>query len=269
MSENEQQGGIQLLLGAWAKFGDEQEQRHNALMGQLKRPVPLHISPFGTINSGASPANPLLLIANQPLSPAAGRTWHLRTIGIYGSDEHTVIGATSAASVVNPITLAASATAMVNNNPYTVAVTVAGGTVSAIAINGTTTGLTSGTFYVPAGGTITVTYTVAPTTFTTSQVAAFVPALADLYAGTPPSVQSSSQPIIPQLTDAISGDSSFPQAGTPAAIPFFEKFPTDGVWVRHGESLYALVYGAPANTTITMVANVEDWSLADVEALNA
>ena len=71
---------------------------------------------------------------------------------------------------VNAIALPASATPAYNNNSVGVNVTVAGGTVSAIAINGTTTGATSGTFFVPAGGTITVTYTVAPTTFTTAGI---------------------------------------------------------------------------------------------------
>lgn len=42
------------------------------------------------------------------------------------------------------------------------AVTVTGGTVTAIAVDGTATGLTSGTVIVPSGKTITLTYTVAP-----------------------------------------------------------------------------------------------------------
>lgn len=42
-------------------------------------------------------------------------------------------------------------------------VVVSGGTVSAIAVDGVATGLTSGTFRVPSGKTITLTYTVAPT----------------------------------------------------------------------------------------------------------
>ncbi len=42
-------------------------------------------------------------------------------------------------------------------------VVISGGTVTVIAVNGTTTGLTSGTVIVPANGTITLTYSVAPT----------------------------------------------------------------------------------------------------------
>lgn len=65
--------------------------------------------------------------------------------------------------------LGASPSTLTNTSGQPVAVTVSGGTVSAIAVGGVTqtTGggvnLTSGTFVVPAGGTITITYTVAPT----------------------------------------------------------------------------------------------------------
>ncbi len=40
---------------------------------------------------------------------------------------------------------------------------ITGGTVTAVAINGVATGLTSGGFYVATGDSITLTYTVAPT----------------------------------------------------------------------------------------------------------
>jgi len=42
-------------------------------------------------------------------------------------------------------------------------VCVTGGTVSGISVNGQATGLTSGPFFVRAGGAITLNYTVAPT----------------------------------------------------------------------------------------------------------
>lgn len=81
------------------------------------------------------------------------------------------LGNTIAAPAVNQIPLAASGVASYNNNSVGVNQTITGGTVTAIAINGVTTGLTSGVFFVPAGGTVTVTYTVAPTTFTTAGIA--------------------------------------------------------------------------------------------------
>lgn len=50
-------------------------------------------------------------------------------------------------------------------NPFNVdsSVFVTGGTVTAIAVNGVTTGATTGQFWVPAAGSITLTYSVAPT----------------------------------------------------------------------------------------------------------
>jgi polygalacturonase len=60
-------------------------------------------------------------------------------------------------------TVPASGTPM--TSPYGVDCTVhiSGGTVSAIAVGGTVTGLTSGTFRLPVGQAITLTYTAAPT----------------------------------------------------------------------------------------------------------
>jgi hypothetical protein len=56
-----------------------------------------------------------------------------------------------------------SGVAKANPYPYDLAVSISGGTVSAIAIDGQTTGLTAGTFTWPAGSTMTVTFTAAPT----------------------------------------------------------------------------------------------------------
>ena len=57
----------------------------------------------------------------------------------------------------------ASGTALANPFPFDCTVYVTVGTVTAIAVGGTATGLTSGSVVVPAGETITLTYTVAPT----------------------------------------------------------------------------------------------------------
>ena len=68
------------------------------------------------------------------------------------------------------ITLAATTVAAPNPNPVPVSATVTGGTVTQIAISGVNTGQTSGTFTVPVGGSITVTYSAAPT-LTTADIA--------------------------------------------------------------------------------------------------
>lgn len=57
----------------------------------------------------------------------------------------------------------ASGTALTNPFPFDATVYVSGGTVTEIAVGGTATGLTSGSVFVPAGETITLTYSTAPT----------------------------------------------------------------------------------------------------------
>ncbi len=67
------------------------------------------------------------------------------------------------------MTLGASGVASLNPNPVAQSVTITGGTVTVIAVSGVVTGQTSGTFTVPAGGSITVTYSVAPS-FTVADI---------------------------------------------------------------------------------------------------
>lgn len=60
-------------------------------------------------------------------------------------------------------TIPASGTAVTGSNNFDCTVYVKGGTVTVIAVGGTTTGMTSGPIKVPAGKTITLTYSSAPT----------------------------------------------------------------------------------------------------------
>ena len=57
----------------------------------------------------------------------------------------------------------ASNTPQTNTNTWSVAVTVTGGTLTAVLVNGTQVGTTAGVYFVPTGGTIAITYSVAPT----------------------------------------------------------------------------------------------------------
>lgn len=75
----------------------------------------------------------------------------------------TVVGWPTAAELVATPAVPASTVAQFNASGAPVVVTVTGGTVTVIAVNGTATGQTSGSVTVPAGGTITLTYSVAPT----------------------------------------------------------------------------------------------------------
>ena len=64
----------------------------------------------------------------------------------------------------NAPAIAPSTVAMKNTTGYTQSVTFAGGTVTVIAVDGVTTGLTSGEFRVRNNSSVAVTYSVAPTT---------------------------------------------------------------------------------------------------------
>lgn len=70
-------------------------------------------------------------------------------------------GGTAPVSITPP----SSGSAYTNGTGQNIIVTVGGGTVSAIAINGVSTGLTSGTFPLKPGDNITVTYSESPTMY--------------------------------------------------------------------------------------------------------
>lgn len=78
------------------------------------------------------------------------------TAKVFGNTNYNPVGPKSPA-------VPATTVAYTNNFGSDAAVFITGGTVTAIAIGGTATGLTSGSFRVPSGQTITLTYSVAPT----------------------------------------------------------------------------------------------------------
>ena len=70
--------------------------------------------------------------------------------------------ALSAPAVASPA-VPATTVAATNSTGTVVAVTISGGTLTAVTVNGTQAGTTAGTYLVPVAGTISVTYSVAPT----------------------------------------------------------------------------------------------------------
>lgn len=74
----------------------------------------------------------------------------------------TATGVSTNPSSVTTPSVPATTVAQTNSTGVDVVAYVSGGTVTGIAVNGTATGLTAGTFYVHAGGTITLTYSAAP-----------------------------------------------------------------------------------------------------------
>lgn len=177
-------GEIDVASGEELQTGLLDVKRHNERL--IKSERPLYRPLMGSIPNAAAGTN----TAYFSQTPPSWAEWHVLSYAIGINDDHSTASIAGTPQTFNNIPLAASGVASYNNNPFGVNITIAGGTVSAIAINGTNVGATSGTFFVPAGGTVTVTYTVAPTTFTTS-LNAFatptptVPSLASLYAGDP------------------------------------------------------------------------------------
>lgn len=117
-----------------------------------------------TASSVASPAaNAGYVIQVTTDSQVLSKTFRVR---LYNPQLRRVGYSSTPVAVTPP----ASASAYTNNTNSPQQVFFAGGTVSAITVNGVATGLTSGVFILNPGDTLTPTYTVAPTTFTVQQL---------------------------------------------------------------------------------------------------
>lgn len=117
----------------------------------------------GAINSGAvtipsqvSGAQAQLQIPD--LGPQDGFSWLIQRITVDGLKKYGVV-------TVNSPAVPASGTAVNNPYPFPVQVVISGGVgLTAVVVNGVTVGTGDGTYLVPAGGTISVSYsTTAPT----------------------------------------------------------------------------------------------------------
>lgn len=82
---------------------------------------------------------------------------------VVGGANVRIINSTAFPGIATPPAVPASTVGLKNPFWRDAAVNVIGGTVTVIAVDGTTTGVTAGTVFVPSGHTITLTYSVAPT----------------------------------------------------------------------------------------------------------
>lgn len=180
-----------------------------------------------------------------PGFPGRGRIWNILKIGLFGPDAHTPI-----LSAVTSPAIPATGVAQFNNNAQGVNVTVTGGTVTVIAVNGNATGLTSGTVFVPAAGTITLTYSVAPTW---TWAGTTITAVADVYAGSAPDVSG------PTLDNAIIGG---------VAIPSVTNITKHVDWCSTGEQIFAVITGGQSGQQISLVARVAEYPVSAVEAMS-
>jgi ribosomal protein L37AE/L43A len=70
---------------------------------------------------------------------------------------------TLSAPTVSTPAVPATTVAVANSSGTVVAVTISGGTLTSVVVNGTAAGTTAGTYLVPVAGTISITYSAAPT----------------------------------------------------------------------------------------------------------
>lgn len=120
----------------------------------------------------------------------------------------------------------ASGTPVTNTSPAAATVTITGGTLSNVAVNGSTAGTGDGTYTVPAGGTITLTYTVAPTWAWTVQTAfgaqAYLQAVAltgtDVTVTVQHSPDNSTWSTLMAFTEIVSGNANLPPSAQRATV---------------------------------------------------
>jgi hypothetical protein len=86
-------------------------------------------------------------------------------IGQYTNRQLLTIAGSNGGSGTAVVSPAVPATTVAQPNPYTfpVQVVISGGTLTAVVVNGVTVGTTDGTYIVPVGGNISVTYSATPT----------------------------------------------------------------------------------------------------------
>lgn len=142
------------------KFRDELMQRYSIAEQERWRGVKIMRLP--TAYATAASSGPLTLPPAAggfgTLGPESGFVWRLGrvTVASSGSDN-------AGAAITTTPAFPASTVPVQNTNPFPVRVVITGGTATVTQVNGVTVGAGDGTFIVPSGASIAVTYTVAPT----------------------------------------------------------------------------------------------------------
>jgi len=121
---------------------------------------------------GTRAADGMYTFAVSAIANAFGLEWGvLLTAGLRTDSAATNGTALDSGAGFSTPSVPASGTPVTNTSPLPASVVVSGGTGTNVAINGVAQGTFDGTYTVPAGGTISLTYTVAPTWTWTLQAA--------------------------------------------------------------------------------------------------
>lgn len=107
-------------------------------------------------------------------TPVLNNTGQQISLTITGGTVQSVLVAPQVAPVVATPAVPATTVTAPNNNSFPVQVVIGanGATISAVTVNGSAVGAAAGTYVVPAGGTISISYTVATPTWVWSGLVA-------------------------------------------------------------------------------------------------
>lgn len=112
------------------------------------------------------PAEPELVVSEdeefEDAAPEAEEDGVLYKVSVDPGSASEPASGTGGSPISTPAVPATTVTAT-NSNAVAVFVTITGGTLTSVKVNGVQVGTTAGTYTVPAGQTISITYSVAPT----------------------------------------------------------------------------------------------------------
>lgn len=205
------------------------EARFSELTREALRGMKIERFPtLSALAAGASLVLPATSSGYGLIGPESGYIWQVNrlTVASNGADS-----ATSNPAVTTPATPATGVAAQ-NPNPFAIKVVIGanGSTITAVTVNGTQVGTAAGTYTVPAGGTISIAYTVATPTMVWSALGATMPGAAVSLYTTSDETQQQGKLISTNL-----------QVG----VPFIPG--GDGMYLMPGEGVSAVIASTPGN----------------------
>ena len=234
--------GIAIQIG---NIVDEKMQPMHKRMDKAAAPKPIRRR-FG--GSGIATTGQITNVPTFPIC-AEGRMWVVRIIRLFGVDTHTPINAANPTPAQPAVP--ASTVAVQNTNSYPVSVVISGGTITAVVVNGITVGTAAGTYLVPSGGAISITYSVAPT-WVWNYAGVQQLATADIFAGS--------------MQDLNTSDY---QAAIASAVnaPFVMDKGNRHITLYAQDQVYALVTGALTGQLIVLTGEADEYAIEEVETV--
>lgn len=267
-------------------------------INRLRYPLPINRTVFGSVIADGS--TPFIVPVTSAIPPS-GRSWNVRTIGLYGPDAHTPISGQPTLRGTGVVTNPAANGTIASINAATLQGVAPQGTIFAVnwtvSLQGTVTAadannmalespantikelgifpgvvgdypqqginITPGNFgiFVQAVGAASGVSAVYAAQLTATPLEQ-VGCIAEYFVGDIPDAFGATMPPAGVLLDNVG-----PERDPFTRIPGFIRFPRHAIWCEHGETIYAVVYDVPANTQLVIVANIEDWNSCDVEAM--